>query len=450
MGKVRGTVAYGSRRISIIIRMNKLLDRNSKTIIFAIFLFALAARLSGILCIANFDNPDMEEFGTLTKNLITGNGYSFWRYDPELGCNHKIGKWLPSACMPIGYPLLVTGFFYVFGMNASGFCILQAFQAVLGAMVCVFLYLIGKKIFSRRIAILSAIALACYPVFIYMASEFTAANLYIFLNTLFVLLLIKADNEKHLSKFILIGGLFGAIALSRPQVVVYAPFLIMWLFLKLRRTFLRTVPLLFAGTVIVLAPWVVRNYCVFQRFVPLTSLGGLNLWRGHNEEAIGTGRTREGKCLFSNPDILQELLRLPYSQDLEITRDEIYLHSAISFMKDNPIRSFVVLPIRKFLYYWLLDITDPLAKHPLYWVPWFVVLPFFIIGIFYSLADYDKYLIFYIYFVVATGISMIFFVLPRYRLFIEPFIILFAAYGFFEILKRLKLYPRKVTAERTC
>ena len=113
--------------------------KNSLVIFFiAFFLRIVAAIFFG-------DKTLDHEFDVLAKNFVNGYGYSYWslldngeltnKYAPEALAH------LPSAYMPILYPLLVTFFVYIFGYNNISVFLILIFQSFLGALNCL---MIGK------------------------------------------------------------------------------------------------------------------------------------------------------------------------------------------------------------------------------------------------------------------------------------------------------------------
>ena len=94
------------------------------------------------------------EFDVLARNFVNGFGYSYWsllengeltnKYAPEALLH------LPSAYMPILYPLLVTLFVYVFGYNSTSVFLLLAFQSFLGAINCLMIGKIFEEKFNKK------------------------------------------------------------------------------------------------------------------------------------------------------------------------------------------------------------------------------------------------------------------------------------------------------------
>jgi hypothetical protein len=81
-------------------------------------------------------------------------------------------------------------------------------------------------------------------------------------------------------------GLFwGFELLTNAAFASVAPFLLVWLALRLRatrRAWIRLPGLSAAALVLVCAPWTIRNYAVFHTWVPLRPNFGFELWRFNN------------------------------------------------------------------------------------------------------------------------------------------------------------------------
>jgi hypothetical protein len=102
------------------------------------------------------------------------------------------------------------------------------------------------------------------------------------LAVLFLLMLYLADG-RSVKLWIIYGGLWGIAALTSPSLLAVLPFLGGWVCLRLhrnRREWL--VPNVIATIVFVavVAPWFVRNYRVFHRFVPFRDNMGMVLRLG--------------------------------------------------------------------------------------------------------------------------------------------------------------------------
>jgi hypothetical protein len=187
---------------------------------------------------------------------------------------------------------------------------------------------------------------------------------------------------------------------------------------------------------LILVPWGVRNYLQLGKFV-LNTAGGLNLWEGQNKNAVGVP-----SWYIDPPGVLprkmaDEIFNTGYDRQFEIKQDRVFYRSALNDMLADPGR-VVVLGFRKIVFFWTsffwgFKFTYAGAKSPLYWLPWLVMLPFFLYGLILTVSEYKKYVAFYLVFLVSTFTCVLFVVLPRYTILVYPWVIVFAAHGIWEL-----------------
>ncbi|MGA2257283.1 MAG: hypothetical protein ABSG53_21720, partial [Thermoguttaceae bacterium] len=180
----------------------------------------------------------------------------------------------------------------------------------------------------------------------------------------------------------------------------------------------------------VVSPWTIRNYAVFGRFIPLTTMGGSVLLQGNND------------IVASDPDLYgynvwdtlipgcAPLLRAP---DNEIQRDRVAQHLAVEWIKGHPEKWLYLaqaklrrgftpfLQPRVSIYYRLV-----------YAAIWGSVLLFFLLGFVPSLVSSLKQgspswlnHLAILHFVVLT---VVFFGFARYRYSVEPLCLMIAVW----------------------
>ena len=172
------------------------------------------------------------EFDVLARNFVNGFGYSYWsllengeltnKYAPEALLH------LPSAYMPILYPLLVTLFVYVFGYNSTSVFLLLAFQSFLGAINCLMIGKIFEEKFNKKSFSLIYLT-AFFPLHIFMSTQISASTVYVFLIScvlLFYHRLLKFRDIKH---SIFLGISLGLLTLSRADAILIIPAIIILL-----------------------------------------------------------------------------------------------------------------------------------------------------------------------------------------------------------------------------
>jgi len=185
------------------------------------------------------------------------------------------------------YPWFLAAIFYLFG---DGLFVPRLIQCALGAITIGLVYLVGRRSFEPRAAFVAAAIAATYWLLIYFDGELMSETLVVPL-VLFALWLTLglADSSSRPGAFGA-GALWGASALARPNVLLFAPLVPLWL-LWLRRP--RPVRGLAAAAwfgVGVLAPILpVTAYNTFVKgdFSLIASYGGVNLWLGNNPESDG-------------------------------------------------------------------------------------------------------------------------------------------------------------------
>lgn len=408
---------------------------SNKTLIF-IFFLALIIRIP--IVITSGDRTLENEFCVLVHNLLNDHGYSFFSVDNNgeivQHIVHNPRASLPTATIPPVYPLFLAGMCFVFGTGLDVVILIEIIQALIGAMCCIVLYWIVAFKFNKTSAFVSALLFCFYPILVYLCGQISAANVYVFINLVLLFLLFKGEKTGKTRWFFLAGLAFGLLLLSRAEVILYAPFILLWISLVLCTSRAKRISVFAVAALIVWAPWAYRNYKRFDAFVPLTTQGGYNLWQGQNPQATGTRSQYTDPPFQISPEKREKILSLQPGVRYELELDKIYMNEALMFMTKHP-TEVLKLALRKFVfywgYYWGIKFTYPGARSVAYWLPWFILLPFFMIGLIHSIKDVRKYCLFHLYFILSTLIAMLFFVIPRYRLFILPLIFPFAVEGFF-------------------
>ncbi|SVD23720.1 uncharacterized protein METZ01_LOCUS376574, partial [marine metagenome] len=80
------------------------------------------------------------EFDVLIKNLINGNGYTYWSVTQSDIITNEFIKdakfYIPSAYMPILYPLFLTIIVYLIGYSQFSVFFILLLQSLMGVINC--------------------------------------------------------------------------------------------------------------------------------------------------------------------------------------------------------------------------------------------------------------------------------------------------------------------------
>lgn len=392
----------------------------------AIFLTAFTLRfIFGVLWISPYaflPEGDASAYDLSAQNLVAGRGLSttsLKEYPP-----------LPDTRrMPL-YPIFLATIYKVFGTNYTAARVMQAFMA---SLLCIMIYYLGSTMFNQSVGLMAASYAAIYQPFIrylfYGGPAFLLSEqLFSFLLVLMGLVLSTSILTESLSWFFISGIFLGLSTLMRSEIFLFPIFVFLILLYKaswsLKRS-LRQFGLITLAFLLMLAPWIFRNYRVHRSFVPLTTLGGRVFYYGNNPLAKGG---------YAIPEIAEE----EFIGLSEVQLDRLYYKKGIEFLKNYP-KNLPKLFLKKILVHWFV------RDHNAFNLFYSFMLPFAIYGFILILyATYKgwtnaSYLIPIAFVVYSSLIALVFFGQPRFRLSIEPYLIIMAAYGFSSILKTSSL-----------
>jgi 4-amino-4-deoxy-L-arabinose transferase-like glycosyltransferase len=183
----------------------------------------------------------------------------------------------PTAYRPIGYPALIAGVYAVMGHHPW---VVHVAQAALGGVSAILLWLLAG---GGRAGLWASGVWALYPSSILYADLLLPETVFTALLLAGALLAARgAFGSRRLS--FLLGATVGALALLKPMALL----LLLGLPLAARVERIRPTHfvLLALGTLLVIGPWLFRNWIVIGYPTPATSVGA-NLLIGNNPYATG-------------------------------------------------------------------------------------------------------------------------------------------------------------------
>jgi len=382
---------------------------SKKKVAIIIFVLAVTVRLFYALIVTHAPLVnDPKEYDTLGFILSQGKGYV-----------NSLGE--PTAFRPPIYPLFLGAIYYIAGHDLIW---VRLMQAILGAGICVLVYLIATTIFDKMIGSLSGYLCCCYPPLIVSTSQILTETLFIFLLLLGILLVISRNSYVNL---MISGFIFGLALLTRPFLIFFFPFLFYWILLNNKYNSLKAMAILITSILLILSPWTLRNYYRLHSFVPLANLGGLALYNSYVVPKKGFG-------FISLEGIDDEYYKI---KD-EPKRNKYLIRKSIEYIRENPIKAIALTKIKLLLFTYPFDgYWYPISFGSKYNVFWGIILWFSALGIAINLRDNDinKKLIYFLFISFLIGI-MVFYGSPRFRLPVEPLLICFAASGVIRLSKK--------------
>ncbi len=274
-------------------------------------------------------------------------------------CNHYFpfcgpGNNTTASVEPV--PVLIyVGMMKVFG-SQNVFPII-AFQMALGIASVWIVYRIIILLFGDdRRALLGAFLWSTYaPLTATSELSLEAEPFFTFFLTLGVLFVLFGLEKRRARDWLVAGVGFGAAALSRSSMLYFLPFLIgISLFFPgapFRRR-LQNAGLLTLVLVLVFSPWLIRNYRVFNAFVPGVTLSGYNLYRHNHILADGDPphyvystelKEAQAGLLAARTDLRGD--------ENEAEMDRVYQEEALRIIRAHPVR-YLELSLYRFIPLW--------------------------------------------------------------------------------------------------
>jgi 4-amino-4-deoxy-L-arabinose transferase-like glycosyltransferase len=350
------------------------------------------------------------EMGRIGASLASGHGFSS-PFGPATG---------PTAWEPPVYPYLIAGIFQVFGIYSkmSAF-VLLTLNSVFSALTCVPIFLIARRIFSERVAVGSAWAWALLPNVMYWCTKWVwETSLSALLLAMIVwLTLILEDRDGWLPWF-QFGLLWGIAALNSTVLLSFLPAAGLWAWYRRAKRGKRSLARVVLASAVFLAciaPWLVRNYQTFGKFIFVRDNFGAELRMGNGNGADGTWME------YLHPT--QDVYAMSQFQAMgELAYIAMRKRQALDYIEANYAR-FAGLCVKRFLYYWdgPPKATQPWwmndAKNSLFLAS--SVLTFWGLGRALRLRRSGVGLLFWL-FLLYPAVYYVVFPSPRYRVPIEP------------------------------
>lgn len=399
--------------------------------------------LNGMQELVTFDVPHMDELYhlELAKRILSPAGF------PDE----------PFFRAPL-YPYFFAGLYALAGKSLYW---VRLIQIVLGSFLPLLMLGLGTRLFDRKVAWTAAIAAVVYPTFLYYDASLLITSLMTTLTTLLLWQLYRVQASPRLAAFALAGILLGMAGLARPNILLLGPVLAIWAGviirpeLGLKRTVLRYA-VMGVLAVLVIVPITVRNYAVSGEFIPIAWQGGFNFYLGNHTGATGWSASAPGLDLSWKGGYEESIAIAQAAEGRQLSKGEIsafWYDRAWEEIGGAP-GAYVSLLVRKVRL--LVNGYEIPNNQNIYiareYVPWLkpllftsgiyfpfgIVMPLALIGIGFSLRRWRQYLLCYLLLGAYSVSLLLFFVCARFRQPMIPVLLLFAAYGVFELVRAVK------------
>jgi hypothetical protein len=417
-----------------------------------VFAAALALRLLNVWFTARFDP---------LASHIQLDAVTYDRWARALAFGGDAG---PTTLMqaPL-YPWILSLVYRLFGPSLAA---VRVMQALLGTATCGLVTLCARRYFGRAAAVAAGAIAALYAPLIFYEGVLVPATLAVFLNVLFVAVLVAGADPPGRGRILAAGFVLGVACLANPMTVLLLPFALIHLGVGVgaprpavaglacakpaaARVFAGRMLAFAIGIIVALAPVTIRNALRTGEFVPLTTGGGINFYIGNNPGSNGfySVPTYRGNSLGATPE---EQWRMMQQLSSEVSRrmlsqsaaSRFWLEAGLDYLRHNPRRAAGLL-WDKFIFFWndyeRANVENfyfhrrfpGVLRLPL--LTFGALAPLGLIGIFLTRARQRRLWLLYGGVLAYLLDALVFYVLARYRLPVVPFLAIYAGAALVEL-----------------
>jgi 4-amino-4-deoxy-L-arabinose transferase-like glycosyltransferase len=359
--------------------------------------------------------------------------------------------------MPPLYPYLMALLSMVFGPHPFA---IQFMQMLLGSGSAVLVFLLGLRLFDRRVAWVSFIGYLLYGNLLFLDTVYLP-NAFTVFGELLVCYLLSATGYR-LWRFATIGVLLGLLALIRAETLLFLPLLlIVVLFGRPQGAGVRRartpeprnpgtprdsayrLSSIVLGAAVVIAPVFLHNLVVAKDPTLISYNGGLNLYLGNNPKADGTWQPSY-PLVQTGSVTIETLKRNSLIRDTAVMKpsesSSYWTSRALAFIKASPGRFLNLVARKKLLFLNNYEIPNnyyfDLARSrslllKLAFLPFGLILALGLAGMILRIADCGLRKAeggFYCFFLVYLAASLLIFTVSRLREPLAPLLIIFGSY----------------------
>lgn len=288
-----------------------------------IFVVALALRLIYVIFCPQLDGSELSDawvYDGIAKSIASGEGTTDVRWAPL-------------------YPQFLSCIYRIFG---SSFFAVRIVQSVISSLTCMFIYLIGKEVFGKRIGLIAGWLAVLYPAFISYSGLVLSETLTAFLIVISLYVLIRAVRLSNNVMFGICGLFLGLLALCRAEMLLLPIFIFVGMIMKIpdRKKAIMGCIIISVVMGVVIAPRTIRNYKLYKRIIPITVGLGRQLWIGSYHEDWGEWHYDK------------EPIKTLYENCSQIEINDNLMVLALQNIKQNPLL-YVKFSIKKFFRFWI-------------------------------------------------------------------------------------------------
>ena len=408
--------------------------KNNKLLV-AVMLLTLVFSLSYSFYFHLKPYVDAKDYDRIAWNIAQGYGYQS-HLELPIEKDYAIFRVGP------GYEYFLALVYFFFGHY---YWLIWIIHAILLSASAGLAFLLSRRVLGDRwhysMGIVAAALVGLSPDLITVSSMLMTETLGIFLVLLFLYLLFLYYEQEKKSPWsaVLLGLLLGLTATVRtPALFFLLPLIVYFIMIKKWRHLL----LVILGVALIFSPWIIRNYRVYNYFIPTNLAYGLDLANGNHPGSSG-----ELEIYWENETNLEKYGAIKGSQYITAQAVTYIVTHPLTFIKTTIYRTSIYFSFARPFAFWFH--LSGLSKILTIILSSLYAMVIFILGLYGAsrLRDWPKAdrprLWLFLSLMVMMPLAIIGIVVEtRYRFMIYPFLAVFAGYGFYYLRPdRIKWRP---------
>ncbi len=397
-------------------------QRHTRRALWGIGLAGLVARVLFVLATQHIGGAaalDAATYHGIAVNLIEGRGFS------QDGIN-------PSCFVAPLYPFFLAAVYFLAGVQPL---LVELVQAVLGSVTAWLLYLLVRSYFDHGPALIAFVLALFMPELVVLNTFLYTETVFIFLFVATLWLAVRALAAPSWKRLAIAGLVAGLVTMTR-GVTLFLPVLLgIALLLRYRpRAVLRQVTLYGLFFVMPIIPWAIRNYVVFEAFVPIAVGTGDVMWTGNYLPL-------DGKYSYGETMALMDSMTAGMNQ---VQRERRLRQEAIDNIVEQPWATLGLMG-RKMIrfWFWIYESAPTGGKRQggtavqlVLALSYYPLLLLSVFGLWLSRRKWRELLLIYLMIGYYTALHVLMLVVPRYRIPMLPLLFLFAGVALWELWRR--------------
>ena len=352
------------------------------------------------------------EYDFLAVHLLDGEGFSL--ADGE-----------PYGFRPPGLPVVMALLYAVFGQS---YLAVRLMNVVLGALTCLPIYYFTKRVWRWQTGVIAALGVAAHPLLIYFTGMIYPESLIIFLIAIVFLLANWAMASGRIAAMVPLGLVSAVLIYVRPSLLLFGLGHVVWVWFSRETIRKRLVAggVLVAVILLLIVPWSVRNWIVFDEFIWMATEGGVTFWASNNPLATG-GWVEPSPETWLGPDPPRDLRGWPGLTETE--SEARFIAAGVEWIWGHPVEFLRLLP-RKIVRAWGINFGNEARQSDLpapVSVAYSLFLLVCLIGFVLSLSRWREAMVLYLMVGVSTVTTLIFYGSTRQSSILILPLVIFAA-----------------------